>query len=758
MFTDMESYITEIEEYIKKPINGKNIILLKYTENISDITLYIKLETYPIKIITDFNRYCLVESSSNELNLDVFNLNIIFKKKQPLIILQELSKIQIKKNIVLFKEVIKNDPFHIFQKIDHYSKINIDFVKLEKDFIKLKVNKITNIINIPYKLLLSPAQISQLLINEIKKINSNNNYQHYIIPDEKNPYNLIVRFKFTKNVEMKTLFNKIQEKFGYDYMEIVLKIEPTTYPFFPPKIEYNKPKIKLSLLLGLINLDILKLENWNPTITLDYLISNLGDQIENIAKDYIVLEDMNTNDTSLEYELLKLTSIIKENNLDKVNIIINVPKIISNDINNKYWKSGTGYGSDSLKSWDIKAYIKEQELQREEITNCLSNIGKLITDDNIEIINQSILLNYIISQVNGLNILELQTNKSLYDQIFNILFILYEKNICITFITSIGAKLEYLADEIRVLVLNNQLNNSDFDNLKLIDIIINNYVTKYQEYQAIKPIIISPDLNNKYCEIMKKIQFGIYELPKFHRFIKFKDQKPEQKSMMRMISEISSLKSCLPLNWESTIFIRVPKNNFNIFSFLISGPKDTPYENGLFEFHVYLPPNYPNSPPQILLHTTGNNKVRFNPNLYDTGKVCLSLLGTWEGQEAEKWNPKTSTFLQVIVSIQSLILIEQPYFNEPGWETQINTSKGKQASADYNDNLYPHTIQLAMIDMINNPPIGFEEIVKEHFSMKKEEIINTTLRWEQNAKNNKLALSTNRKTLIELLNSKIFSS
>ena len=29
--------------------------------------------------------------------------------------------------------------------------------------------------------------------------------------------------------------------------------------------------------------------------------------------------------------------------------------------------------------------------------------------------------------------------------------------------------------------------------------------------------------------------------------------------------------------------------------------------------------------------TTGGNKVRFNPNLYDSGKVCLSLLGTWSG-------------------------------------------------------------------------------------------------------------------------------
>jgi ubiquitin-protein ligase len=36
------------------------------------------------------------------------------------------------------------------------------------------------------------------------------------------------------------------------------------------------------------------------------------------------------------------------------------------------------------------------------------------------------------------------------------------------------------------------------------------------------------------------------------------------------------------------------------------------------------------------------------------GKVCLSLLGTWSGPG---WDPKRSTLLQVLVSIQSLIMV-----------------------------------------------------------------------------------------------------
>ena len=33
--------------------------------------------------------------------------------------------------------------------------------------------------------------------------------------------------------------------------------------------------------------------------------------------------------------------------------------------------------------------------------------------------------------------------------------------------------------------------------------------------------------------------------------------------------------------------------------------------------------------------------------LCSCGKVCLSLLGTWDGQQGEQWNETTSTILQV---------------------------------------------------------------------------------------------------------------
>ncbi|KAI8519447.1 ubiquitin-conjugating enzyme E2 Ze [Branchiostoma belcheri] len=96
---------------------------------------------------------------------------------------------------------------------------------------------------------------------------------------------------------------------------------------------------------------------------------------------------------------------------------------------------------------------------------------------------------------------------------------------------------------------------------------------------------------------------------------------------------------------------------------LITGPFDTPYEGGFFHFLIRFPPDYPIRPPRVKLMTTDGEQVRFNPNLYKNGKVCLSILGTWTGPA---WSPAQS-LSSVLISIQSL-MNEKPYHNEPGFE------------------------------------------------------------------------------------------
>ena len=68
----------------------------------------------------------------------------------------------------------------------------------------------------------------------------------------------------------------------------------------------------------------------------------------------------------------------------------------------------------------------------------------------------------------------------------------------------------------------------------------------------------------------------------------------------------------------------------DLYCVMIIGPKKTPYEDVPFFFDIQLPNDYPKSPP--IFHYISFCTDRLNPNLYDDGKVCVSLLGTWEGK------------------------------------------------------------------------------------------------------------------------------
>ena len=144
------------------------------------------------------------------------------------------------------------------------------------------------------------------------------------------------------------------------------------------------------------------------------------------------------------------------------------------------------------------------------------------------------------------------------------------------------------------------------------------------------------------------------------------------KRLIRIGKELSSLSNSLPIHDTSSVMVCIDEERPDCLKALIVGPAGTPYENGLFEFDIFLPANYPNAPPKVILITTGSGQIRFNPNLYKEGKVCLSLLGTWAGPG---WHPKC-TLLQVLISIQSLILVDEPFFNEPGFEKHQGSEAG----------------------------------------------------------------------------------
>ncbi|XP_041374880.1 uncharacterized protein LOC121387745 [Gigantopelta aegis] len=240
-------------------------------------------------------------------------------------------------------------------------------------------------------------------------------------------------------------------------------------------------------------------------------------------------------------------------------------------------------------------------------------------------------------------------------------------------------------------------------------------------------------LATEYTGSMTAYRLGAANILEAHSYYgNIQELDPRSSKVKTLMKEMKQLQQNLPVHPDAAIFIRQDEDRMDIMRAVVTGPVGTPYSLGCFVFDVYFPTSYPNIPPLIKLITTGNGTVRFNPNLYSDGKVCLSLLGTWHGGNAsEKWNPGKSTLYQVLLSIQSIILVPDPVFNEPGYEGRQETPEGKQQSDQYNWKIRLLTMRHAILGVLCNPPTGMADIVRRHFSLQKEAILKQCYQWLQ---------------------------
>lgn len=82
---------------------------------------------------------------------------------------------------------------------------------------------------------------------------------------------------------------------------------------------------------------------------------------------------------------------------------------------------------------------------------------------------------------------------------------------------------------------------------------------------------------------------------------------------------------------------------------MIRANEDSPFRHGFFFFEIIFPFDYPTHPPKVVFHT-GDGVMRFHPNLYTNGKVCLSILNTWYG---EQWS-SSMTLRSILVTLTTL--------------------------------------------------------------------------------------------------------
>jgi ubiquitin-protein ligase len=592
-----------------------------------------------------------------------------------------------------------------------------------------------------------PEESVSIIINELKQLDKTEDIE--LIIENNNIY------------DFKTLWKS--SVLNTD-IEFNIKIDMLEYPYMPPKIIMTKPFMTCNLNYYINTMDCFTLDNWNPTNSILYVIR---ETVKLIEKYGVLSDDQSQFYSTLSLKLMNLAIMCKTqpklSNVEITDFQIPFVKVGVLNQNSKYdnnyktasqnqtWKSGTGYGSSGSSKWDIKKYLESDKYKLDKLVLLLSDIlNQLIMDTTNEEnqnnnrvlsdIKQSSLIEYLVSNLTeNLNLSYIQINGMYLRNLINITNLIFDFDNSI--FNAFTSNFENNADTFELI----QKMSKDIVNpndKSLIESLIELYtkILSIKDKQNQSDNIVSENVQNQisesdlttqqqYVNEMKKLQWMMVNgLPNVC------NNKKKLINVLHLCKEISVLSKSLPIDYGSSIYVRVDEDNMQSLNALIIPSDDTPYAFGCYLFHIYMPETYNKTPPLVQIVTTGGGMVRFNPNLYANGKVCLSLLGTWQGDASESWN-ESSTLLQVLVSIQSLIFIEEPYFNEPGHERSMNSEHGKKASKEYNKNIKFNNLTWAMVDMLKNPPKGFESVVKTHFKLKGNKILSEVNKWSTDITN-----------------------
>ncbi|RLM97705.1 putative ubiquitin-conjugating enzyme E2 23 [Panicum miliaceum] len=161
-------------------------------------------------------------------------------------------------------------------------------------------------------------------------------------------------------------------------------------------------------------------------------------------------------------------------------------------------------------------------------------------------------------------------------------------------------------------------------------------------------------------DLLRFLQFDVVQSPSDHHYLS--DMEQGAAVGRKWTRRVQNGWKILQNNLLETIYVRAFEDRMDLLRAAMVGAAGTPYQDGLFFFDLQLPPSYPAAPPQVCYRSFG---LCVNPNLDKSGTVCLSLLGTFDGEDPE-----------VVVSIQGLVLTEQPYYNEAGYEELLGTPAG----------------------------------------------------------------------------------
>lgn len=176
---------------------------------------------------------------------------------------------------------------------------------------------------------------------------------------------------------------------------------------------------------------------------------------------------------------------------------------------------------------------------------------------------------------------------------------------------------------------------------------------------------------------------------------------PSKTCLKRLRTEIrkNGLTEEEPTEVSTGIWMYVNPERFIEWYVMIEGVEDTPYEGGFYFFTIVIPNDYPAVPPKVTFETR-DGRLHFHPQMYRCGKVCLSILGTWQGDE--QWTSAMNIH-NVCLSLQTLFTPD-PLTNEPGYEKR---SSGRERHFNTYNTIVSHArYRVAIHQMLHHPPQG----------------------------------------------------
>ena len=604
-------------------------------------------------------------------------------------------------------------------------------------------------------------KIINIVINEIKyiyKLSLMRGYQLELI--DNNIYSLRLIFGATFFNPMSKIFSELSVE--NKKVEINIILNNRTYPFNPPKVMLISPRFTNDIFQKICQMNILGWGKWTQACDIELLISFIKEIMESesdikIAGDHYI---------GLEYDLISLSLV------NDIPINLGLNENMSNTkgpqrVTKKKTvvkKTGIGYGHDSSSRWNCHVTKETKESIAIQKMICVKNITKNLAEliisnskiDLIGIIKNSIFIPYLKNIYKTLTVLDLTEQHQLNFEIHLDSMRIMGKRFLEVFITKYDG--ESLFDalgkfnsdcqsylEIRgkskgtkgTTGTTEQTNISNFvefyDQLKKSIVECKNQSIQIHLTSENIPIeeIYVRELESELFKENNQMDIREFDNNSKKNSSDSFDSSDSPQAMSRLAKEFVSIKNSLPLNFNSSIFFRMYPKDIRYSEFLIMGPEGTPYDSGCFHFKIFCPNDYPRVTPHVRTCTTGHGAVKFNPNLYADGKICLSLLNTISGQQSERWMQSESSMLQIMISIQSLIMNSTPYFNELGRETY--RSDTDKLSINYNREIRYHCMKWAMLDVLRNPIKGFERVILKHFAIKASYIKKLCMQWIDDA-------------------------